>query len=257
MTGTQEYPLIVTTPDAFSGRDVSSLCHPGDLVLHRNAFPGPKGLIITRSQRRMLRDLVKDSETLNLSNAEIDQAAQNTHASCYFNNHFCAEMTRPKARKIRWSERLQPGDHLTVRRPVFVDGNRIGGATGRAIAAHANMDALAGLEYPFRELYIFYLWSWGVKKLGIPGLRRRRSVLEVFDKSDTGVCSARYWYWATTAKVGWALTPQEKIAATHYPAELAVSHRFDTICEIRIIAGAGLSIPCRKINADAIPGPAL
>jgi len=249
-------PVIETTPAGFPDLRVAYDIRPGDLVLHRNAG-GLAGWIIERAQRRMLRDLEGRFPHWSWAAREavVRDAAAYVHASCYGNRWDCYEMTRPHARRIAWADRVKPGDFLLVRRPLVAlsDGTAagIGGGVGALVAEAAARDAIMQTPYPFRELYPFYLWSWGVKKLGIPGLVRPRSVLEVFDGPDADVCSARYWHWCLEAGVPWTdLTAQERIPATHYPAELAVSPRFITVCGIRIVAEPAPHTP------DIIPQPA-
>jgi len=208
----------------------ATLIGPGDLVLHRFADPGKIGWLIERAQFRMLDDLGGIDLCTRLCKSRY------THASTIGDPGECLEMTNPRARAIAWGDYLQPGDSLLVRRPVTGGpwSRDIPTDDGEAIADAARADARAGTPYPLRELLVYYGWSWGIQKLLLG-----RKLAKIFDSRRSDVCSGRYWQWCLDAGIWDAaeMTPEERATTTHYPAELAISKRFRTVCEVRAVAG--------------------
>lgn len=230
----------VCTVRTFMDRIVPEWCRPGDGVGYDYGHDDLTGTLIERSQRRMLRDL-RGTRTLwhwahALTDAQISKAASVVHWGCVYSRFSSVEMTSPRARMIDWTERLRPGDRLVIRRPVVRVGDRvydIDAATGAAIAEGLHMDAVGGLDYPERKILMYYLYSWGIAKLTFG-----RKVETHFRRKAVHVCSARYWQRCLDAPVDWAFRSDadpERIPAIHYPAELTVSPRLRTVCEVRIV----------------------
>lgn len=207
--------------------------HPGDLVMFDYKEDTPTSWALDRCQVRMLKQLVK-SKNLVMSKEDIAKAAANTHAGMITNGRQLVEMTRPECRIIEWKDKLNPGDILTIRRPVIhLDGQPerdIDIQTGSNVAATAVMDV--GKKYPTKEIIRYWVWSFGWRRLTL-----NTTFVKVFEDPENDVCSDSCWKWANKAKVWkWEPGDPEQIPAGHYPAELMINHRLRTVLSVEITA---------------------
>jgi hypothetical protein len=219
---------------------------PGDLVCHDYASRGIVDATIERVQRRLLADLVGPHAgpthaymTRLLGESWLQDAATFTHVSTVLSPFAAGEMTHPRARSLPWWQRLAPGDRIRVRRPYHALTERFApGHARRDIRLYCRCDIDAGLGYPASELLHYWLWSWGFEKLLLG-----RKFMRVFSTERADVCSGRYWHWAQSAGCWHDLDEAERRPEGHYPAELAVSFRFQTLAEYRIVADAAPGNP--------------
>lgn len=262
------------TVGQFSGLIQSGQIWPGDLFLLAGSWGKGGDWLLQRVQRRMLADLYDgrgrnagaiEAETsdvqrgpLDVRKTQLDEAARFGHAGIVFDARNAAEMTRPFCRLTPWQSRLQPGMRVLIRRAIPTGGQPTR-ALGLAIRRQAAVDVRHALPYPTRELWLYYGWSWGVQKLLL-----RRRFETVFTVRDSDVCSGRAWFWAREAGLWSDLTPAEARPEGHYPAELALASRYQTVGTYDIVAetaetketterAAALSAPLPSLNTDAAP----
>ncbi len=190
---------------------------PGDCILYRYSRLTPTQQVIARIQSRALLDLESPvSDT-------IDSPSMYTHAGMVFDQWGSVEMTSPRCRRISWTHRLVHVADVLVIRPVH-ENNPL---RLRQAAVEGYEDVLRRVRYPYRELMIYWLWSWGWRKLGQGG-----KFEQVFRSHNRNVCSGAVIAWWTRAGVSLGLTGLDTYHESWYPARLAVDPRFRLVVHI-------------------------
>lgn len=199
--------------------DYSDCC--GINLIHR---------VIRGVQRRLLRDLGAEEYP------GIEESRY-SHAGVAGMNCTILEMTTPVAR-VRAARMLPEGTRVMVRRTRH-SGEDISAAVGMKIADAAWRDVAAGRRYPYFELLVYWVWSWGLNKLLLG-----RKFADVFRSDRADVCSGSVWRWCVEAGLFRDSSPSDLRPEAWYPARLAVDeNRFRTVGVWKIV----------DITADAGP----
>ena len=206
------------TPFEFATLPKRSL-RPGDVLLFQRDFR-VAGVAIRRVQERLLLDLGLGAE-------EAADCSRYTHAAlCAWlpgRGACVAEMTSPRARVVPLDE-LPPGEVVMVRRPQAC-GRDAGLRRCRRAADHALAECAAGPEYPWRELFAYWVWSLRVGKLGLG-----RHFRDLFADPGRDVCSGSVWRWLRDVHLftGDRLFehPEDDLPEAWYPARLAADRQF-------------------------------
>ena len=198
--------------------------HPGDVLLFD--YSGCRMNLIHRVirvvQRRLLRDLGAE---------EIPgvDAYRYSHAGVAGPIGTILEMTTPMA-GVREAWIIDPGTRVMVRRPRHM-GEDITAAGGLTIVDAAWRDVAQGRRYPYSELLIYWLWSWGLNKL----LFGRRFA-NVFRSDRADVCSGSVWRWCVEAGLFRDSSASDLRGEAWYPARLAVDENcFRTVGVWKIV----------------------
>jgi hypothetical protein len=216
---------------------------PGDAILYRYARPSLAQRLITRIQARALADLDgmvdrrKDGmdsspdSTLSLGGASHSSsipfvhpsASLFTHAGMVLDIDRSVEMTSPHCRAVHWGERLRGVADAVVLRPVrATDPDALRRAARAALA-----DAWHEVAYPYRELVLYWLWSWGWRKLG-----RGQAFDRVFRSRQRNVCSGSVVSWWRSGGVDAGLFGLDAWPEAWYPARFLADMRFRPVAQL-------------------------
>ena len=211
--------------------------HPGDVLLFD--YSGCRMNLIHRVirvvQRRLLRDLGAE---------EIPgvDAYRYSHAAVAMTAPAIMEMTTPVAR-VRWVPLFRAGTRIMVRRPRHL-GEDITAELSKGILEAAWRDVSASRRYPYSELVIYWLWSWGLNKLLLG-----RKFAEVFRSDRADVCSGSVWRWCVEAGLFRESSASDLRSEAWYPARLAVDeNRFRTVGVWKIVEKTADAGPATLTN---------
>jgi len=203
---------------------------PGDAVLFKGPGGDSLGWIIRRAQVRMLQDL---SSSVCPDAARV--CAEFTHAGCVLSADTFGELYRPRARTRFWRS-VPAGTEMLFRRPrlpALVAAVTTWSDCERQYAqveiAEACRNAFyRGDGYSLAELVRFYLWSWGLLKLGLG-----RRFGQVFVEEDRDSCASGYVTWAQAAGYMAGQRPE-----SWYPARIAWDDTFfETVGHVKLVEG--------------------
>jgi len=182
---------------------------PGDCILYRYAEPTWIQRTIARIQRRALVDL----------DAGFGLPSDYIHAGLVYDADSTIEMTSPYLRVASWATALAGVQRYIIVRPVDADPLRLAKATFAALR-----DLVDGAPYPYRELLLYWLWSWGFRKL-----RGKTPFSRVFRSRRRNVCSGSVIDWWQRAGIHLGLTGTDAWPEAWYPARLLVDPRFQVV----------------------------
>lgn len=202
---------------------------PGDAVLYRWGRRSPLAWAIARVQRRALVDLLDGARM-----AEVEEAAEYTHAGMVVDAEVSAEMTSPRARMIAWPRRLRAGDTLRIVRPVVHDVDAAGGyfpARWRRVEASVQFLELLGdaddIRYPYRELLTYWFSA-------LPGAIKARHFADHFASQKRNVCSGTVWrMWHASGCV--QPLGGDALPEAWYPGRMAMDRQY-----LRVVAEFGV-----------------
>lgn len=182
---------------------------PGDAVIYRYAsvspWISPVQWGIANVQRRALADLGAPVGV-------VPNPHLFTHAGMVLDATRTVEMTSPRCRVIDWETRLKGIAEIVVVRPVHADPSRLAEAARLALA-----EARRGTRYPYREIVLYWLWSWGWRKL-----RGHTPFSVVFRDRTRNVCSGSLIQWWQVAGIELDLGGTDAWPEAWYPARLLV-----------------------------------
>ncbi len=151
-------------------------------------------------------------------------------------------MTSPRCRAIGWEPRLAGIVELVVVRPA----NAVPAAL--LLAAQEGLaEARRGTGYPYRELLLYWLWSWGWRKL-----RGRTPFAMVFRDRTRNVCSGSLVQWWGQAGIDLGLSGSDAWPEAWYPARLLADSRFRLVAHLP--AGEGQAVAAASPSLEG-PGP--
>ena len=191
--------------------------------------------MIRSVQCRLLRDLGAE---------EIPgvDAYRYSHAAVAMTAPAIMEMTTPVAR-VRWVPLFRAGTRIMVRRPRHL-GEDITAELSKGILEAAWRDVAASRRYPYSELVIYWLWSWGLNKLLLG-----RKFAEVFRSDRADVCSGSVWRWCVEAGLFRESSASDLRSEAWYPARLAVDeNRFRTVGVWKIVEKTADAGPATLTN---------
>jgi hypothetical protein len=226
---------------------------PGDAIVYRYARPSLVQRLIARIQARALADLngmvdgwndgMEDSQGSSIPPVR-HSASLFTHAGMVLDIDRSVEMTSPHCRAIHWGARLRGVAEAIVLRPVrAIDPDALRRAARIALA-----DAWHEVAYPYRELVLYWLWSWGWRKLG-----RGQAFDRVFRSRQRNVCSGSVVSWWRSGGVDAGLSGLDAWPEAWYPARFLADTRFRPVA--RLIASPSLAGDRSTHNSHAQDRP--
>jgi len=229
-----EHPPIerMTVPEfrrqIFSGRIVT-----GDGVLYHYGAPAFSRRLIGRVQRRILPNLCEAKGVGSEGGRVAAENAGWTHAGMVLSPWFTVEQTTPRCRTALWVDVIRPGDRLLVVRPALVGAQSC--EDRRELLEAASRAALQDVEqrvpYPHRELLIYWLWSWGIRRT-LWG----HSFLDIFSAETGNVCSSSVIGWWRSAGLLANLTGCDARPEAWYPGRMGCDPALRAVAHIEIIA---------------------
>lgn len=242
------YPLI-SSPQNPLAQQFGEMVHagqvlPGDGILYRYAHPDRMQRLISRIQTRALADLGEGDQpvapTGNPAATPVRATGGSpwapalfTHAGMVLDAGRSVEMTSPRCRVADWPNRLAGIVEIAVVRPVHAASSSLEQAAKAAFA-----DAVQGIRYPYRELLLYWLWSWGWRKL-----RGRTPFVSVFRDRTRNVCSGSLIQWWRRAGVDLGLSGLDAWPEAWYPARLLADPRFRTVASLRAPVAPDVAAP--------------
>jgi hypothetical protein len=221
---------------------------PGDCILYRYAAPTWIQRRIARIQQRAIDDLFRNTDDpIEAMDPRWDcpacQAittpATYTHAGMVAGAQYTVEMTSPCARLMGWPERMRGVGAVAIVRPAGSPRRRL----LLQAAAEGREDVLRGVRYPYRELALYWLWSWGFRKL-----RGKTPFSRVFQSRKRNVCSGSVINWWQRAGIDLGLHDLDVWPEAWYPARLLADSRFRLVAHLTIF---GDRSTLTKIDTDS------
>lgn len=197
-------------PNTISNIDLERF-RSGDILLFDYSQCGGFSFIawvIRRVQKRLLADLGGQ-----VYPGQYKDAFVYSHAALAGESAIL-EMTSPRARVMPYAD-IPAGTIIKVRRPRH-EGEDINGVYAGRIIDAAWRDVAAARRYPWSELMVYWLWSWGFQKLF-----RKKSFVEVFRSDRADVCSGSVWRWCLEAGLFREVSSTDLRPEAWYPARLA------------------------------------
>lgn len=222
---------------SFSQLWIRGVIRQGDMLLFD--YSGCRLNLIHRVIRSVQRRLLRDLGAVECPGVD---AYRYSHAAVAMMAPAIMEMTTPVAR-VRWVPLFRAGTRIMVRRPRHL-GEDVTPEISRAILEAAWRDVAHSRRYPYSELLVYWLWSWGLNKLLLG-----RKFSDVFRSDRADVCSGSVWRWCVEAGLFRDSSASDLRPEAWYPARLAVDeNRFRTVGVWKIVEKTADAGPATLTN---------